>query len=161
MNKPCTSMRTTPLLAALAAAFALGACSRQDDGRSAGQKVDDTVARVEQKADQAQSEMNSAAADAKASAREAAADAKVAAADAGNKVASAVNDATITTTVNAELAKDGSLSATRIDVDTSQGHVALRGTAPSTQAKERATQIAASVKGVTSVDNLLTVEPKS
>lgn len=156
-----TPLRTTPLLAALAAAFALGACSRHDDGRTAGQKVDDAVARVEQKADQAKSEMNSAAADAKASAREATADAKVAAADAGDKVAAAVNDATITTTVNAELAKDSTLSATKIDVDTSQGHVALRGTAPTAEAKARATQIAASVKGVTSVDNLLTVDAKS
>lgn len=161
MNSSNTSLRATPLLAALAAAFALGACSRQDDGRSAGQKVDDTVARVEQKADQAKAEVDAAAADAKASARDATADAKVAAANAGDKVAAAVNDATITTTVNAELAKDSTLSALKIDVDTSQGHVALRGTAPTAQAKERATQIAASVKGVTSVDNLLTVDGKS
>lgn len=161
MNSPRTAFRTTPLLAALAAAFALGACSRDDDGRTAGQKVDDTVARVDQKADQVKSDMDRAAADAKVSAREATADAKVAAADAGDKVATAVNDATITTTVNAELAKDSTLSATKIDVDTSQGHVALRGTAPTLQAKERATQIAASVKGVTRVDNLLTVDAKS
>lgn len=161
MNSPRTFLRTTPLLAALAAAFALGACSRQNDDRTAGQKVDDTVARVEQKADEAKNDARDAAADAKAAAREASADAKVAAANAGDKVAAAVSDATITTTVNAELAKDSSLSALKIDVDTSQGHVALRGTAPTTQAKERATQIAASVKGVTSVDNLLTVDAKS
>lgn len=161
MNSPRTFLRTTPLLAALAAAFALGACSRQNDDRTAGQKVDDTVARVEQKADEAKNDARDAAADAKAAAREASADAKVAAANTGDKVAAAVSDATITTTVNAELAKDSSLSALKIDVDTSQGHVALRGTAPTAQAKERATQIAASVKGVTSVDNLLTVDAKS
>jgi len=153
-------MKTTPLFAALAAALALGACSRHED-RTAGQQVDDAVARVEQKADQAKSEMSSAANEAKSSARDAAADAKVAAADAGNKVAAAVNDATITTTINAELAKDTALSATKIDVDTSHGRVALRGSAPTPEAKERATQIAAAVKGVTSVDNLLTVEAKS
>ena len=153
-------MKSTPLFAALAAALALGACSRHDD-RTAGQQVDSAVAKVEQKAEQAKSEMSSAAAEAKSSAREASADAKVAAADAGDKVAAAVNDATITTTINAELAKDSSLSAVKIDVDTSHGRVALRGTAPTPQAKERATQIATSVKGVTSVDNLLTVEAKS
>lgn len=153
-------MKTTPLFAALVAALALGACSRQDD-RTAGQQVDDAVARVEQKAEQAKSEVSGAAADAKSSAREAAADAKVAAADAGDKVAAAVNDATITTTINAELAKDSTLSATKIDVDTSHGRVALRGSAPSVEAKERATQIAMAVKGVTSVDNLLTVEGRS
>lgn len=153
-------MKTTPLFAALVAALALGACSRQDD-RAVGQRADDTVARVEQKAEPAKSETNSAANEAKSSARDAAADAKVAAAEAGDKVAAAVNDATITTTINAELAKDQVLKATRIDVDTSQGHVALRGSAPTPEAKERATQIAAAVKGVTSVDNLLTVEAKS
>lgn len=142
-------MNTTPLFAALVAALALGACSRQDD-RTAGQQVDDAVARVEQKAEQAKSEVSGAAADA-----------KVAAADAGDKVAAAVNDATITTTINAELAKDSTLSATKIDVDTSHGRVALRGSAPSVEAKERATQIAMAVKGVTSVDNLLTVEGRS
>ena len=160
--KSTTHPRTlTPLLAALATAFALGACSRHDDGRTAGQKVDDGVARIEQKTEQAKADVNSATADAKASAREAAADAKVAAADASDKVASAVNDATITTTINAELAKDSSLSAMKIDVDTAQGHVALRGTAPSAEAKMRATQIASAVKGVTSVDNQLTVDAKS
>lgn len=150
----------TPLFAALAAAFALGACSRNEE-RTAGQQVDDAVAKVEQKADEAKAETRSAAADAKASAREAAADAKVAAANAGEKATAAVNDAAITTTVNAELAKDSTLSATRIDVDTSQGRVALRGSAPNAEAKERATQIAAAVRGVTSVDNMLAVEPKS
>lgn len=161
MKTPTTPRTVTPLLAALAAAFALGACGRPDDGRTAGQKVDDAVATAERKTDQARSEMDRATADARSSAREAAADTKAAAADAGDKVAAAVKDATITTTVNAELAKDSTLSATKIDVDTSQGRVALRGTAPTAEAKERATQIAAAVEGVKSVENLLTVEAKS
>jgi len=141
----------TPLLAALVAALALAACGRNNnEGMTAGQKVDETVGKVEQKTDEA-----------KATAREAGQDAKVAATNAGDKVVSAVNDAAITTSINAELAKDSKLSAIKIDVDTAQGRVALRGSAPDAEAKDRATRIAAGVKGVTSVDNLLTIDGKS
>ena len=56
-----------------------------------------------------------------------------------------------------ELAKDATLSALRIDVDTRDGHVMLSGTAPSTSARERATTLAANVKGVNSVENRLEV----
>ena len=73
-------------------------------------------------------------------------------------MAAAVSDAAITASVNAELAKDSKLSSLKIDVDTSHGHVALKGTAPDAASKERATQIASAVKGVTSVDNQLRVE---
>ena len=59
--------------------------------------------------------------------------------------------------MNAELAKDQTLSALRINVDTTSGHVVLRGTAPSTTARDHATTLAASVKGVNSVDNKLEV----
>lgn len=140
----------TPLLAALAATFALAACNRNDDGMTTGQKVDESVAKVERKAE-----------DAKASIQESTQDARQAANNAGDKVATAVADATITTTVNAELAKDSKLSAIKIDVDTAQGRVALRGSAPDAESKDRATRIAANVKGVMSVDNLLTIDAKS
>jgi hyperosmotically inducible periplasmic protein len=142
--------RLVPLAAALAAAFALAACGRNDDGMTAGQKVDETVAKVEQKSDQAQSSMERGAEQAKSSMQEA-----------GEKVAGAVTDATITTSVNAELAKDDKLSAIKINVDTAQGRVALRGTAPDAESKDRATRIAANVKGVMSVDNQLTIDAKS
>jgi osmotically-inducible protein OsmY len=92
---------------------------------------------------------------AKQAGRDMAQDAKSATDKAGDKVA----DAVITTSVNAELAKDSSLSALKINVDTANGRVALRGTAPSEAARERATQLASNVKGVVSVDNQLSVEP--
>lgn len=142
--------RLVPLAAALAAAFALAACNRNDDAMTAGQKVDETVAKVEQKTDQAQASMERGAEQAKQAATEA-----------GDKMAGVVSDATITTTVNAELAKDDKLSAIKINVDTSQGRVALRGTAPDAESKDRATRIAANVKGVMSVDNQLTIDAKS
>jgi hyperosmotically inducible protein len=125
----------TSLFVVLAAALALGACDRRDDSQTAGQKVDSAVARSEQKLDEAGDAVR----------------------DAGAQASDAVSDAVITTAVNAELAKDSQLSALRIDVDTAQGRVALKGTAPDAAARDRATQIAAAVKGVVAVDNQLRV----
>lgn len=68
-----------------------------------------------------------------------------------------VNDAAITAAVAAELALDKDLSALKVDIETTDGRVALRGTAPSADARDRATLLAEGVKGVRSVDNQLTV----
>ena len=84
--------------------------------------------------------------------------AKDAAANASAKMGDKIDDAVITTSVKAELAKDSNLSALKINVDTDNGRVALKGTAPSTAAREQATTLAQNVKGVTSVDNQLTVQ---
>ena len=97
---------------------------------------------------------------AKANADSAVANATDAARNAGTAAGSKVADAVITTTVNAELVKDPALSALKIDVDTSAGRVALKGSAPSAAAKDRATQLASAVKGVVSVDNQLRVGQK-
>jgi len=78
-----------------------------------------------------------------------------------DKVATAVGDAAVTVAVNAELAKDAQLSALRIDVDTLDGRVTLAGSAPNAAARDRATLLAQSVKGVKSVDNRLAVAPTS
>lgn len=77
--------------------------------------------------------------------------------EAMDKAGAAVSDAKITASVNAELAKDPTLSAMKIDVDTSNGRVALKGTAPDAMARERATTLASSVSGVVSVDNQLEI----
>ncbi|MDN3920648.1 BON domain-containing protein [Roseateles violae] len=74
-----------------------------------------------------------------------------------NKVAASTEDAAITAKVKAELAKDPSLSALRINVDTQDGLVSLSGSAPDASAREHATRVAAAVKGVLSVDNRLVV----
>lgn len=68
-----------------------------------------------------------------------------------------IDDAKIVTVVNADLVKDKELSAIKINVDSTQGNVVLRGTAPNPAAKDRATDIARSVKGVVNVDNRLTL----
>jgi len=69
-----------------------------------------------------------------------------------------IDDATITTKVNAALAADKDLSAVKIDVDTKDGVVTLTGPAPTPEAASRATKLAKDVKGVTSVNNQLTVK---
>ena len=91
------------------------------------------------------------------STREAARDTANATKDAAKVMGDKVADAVITTSINAELAKDTTLSALKINVDTRDGKVMLRGTAPDATARDRATKLASGVKGVTSVDNQLTV----
>lgn len=128
--------RTLSTLAlAAAAAIALVACDRGADERTAGQQVDSAVAKAEAGAERAREEAKEATAGAKA----------------------AVSDAAITASVNAELARDTELSSLRIDVDTHDGRVALKGTAPTAAAKERAATLARAVDGVTAVDNQLEV----
>ena len=147
-----TQHRATTLITiftVIAAAATLSACNRADDGRTAGQKVDSTVAKVEKKADEVQADM-----------RAAGEKAKDGAAGAMDTVTGKAKDAVITTSVNAELAKDSQLSALRINVDTVEGRVALRGTAPDAASKDRATTLAQRVDGVKAVDNQLTVAPK-
>lgn len=138
-----------PLLSAavvLATSLGLTACNREEEKRTVSQKVDSTIAKVEQQAGQAATEVKKGVDAARATTGETI--------DAvGNKV----KDAAITTAVNAELARDRSLSALKIDVDTSNGRVFLRGSAPDEQARERATQLALRVDGVVSVVNELQV----
>ncbi len=135
-----------PATIAIAAALGLAACDKGAQDRSAGQNVDAAVAKVEQKTDQAAAEVKKDVTSAK---------------DAVGKAVDAtvdkVKDAAITTSINAELAKDSSLSAMKIDVDTSGGQVSLRGTAPTPAARDQATLLAQRVEGVVRVDNQLQV----
>jgi len=123
-------------IGAVVASVAFAGCNKpdQDAAKNSG---DQTVAQVDQKA------------------RELGAGVKDGARQMGDKV----DDAVITASVKSEIAKDSELSALKINVDTSNGAVALRGTAPSLAAKEQATTLAGGVKGVASVDNQLTIEP--
>ena len=145
MTKQST-LTITPLLASLVAAVALVACNRAEEPRTAGQALDETVAKVEKQAKEVGADVRAGS--------EKAADAM---ADAGAKTSNAVRDAAISVEVKAKLAKDPSLSALRIDVDTSDGRVALRGSAPTAAARDRATLLAQAVTGVTAVNNELTI----
>ena len=137
----------------------LAGCDKGDN-RTAGEKVDDAIAKTERAADEAKvkTERMAEEARAKVESSDTASRVSQAAKDAGNAVAKAADDATITAAVNAGLAKDPDLSAISIDVDTHAGKVTLRGPAPNPVAKERAEQIAKDVKGVSAVDNQLEVK---
>jgi len=145
------------LLIAPIALVALAACSPRDDNRSAGEKLDSAIQSTEQKTDEMKADASRKMDEAKQGMSEAAQDAKQGAADATDKMANAVSDAAITAAVNTELAKDSKLSAIKINVDTHNGYVTLKGTAPDTLSQDRATTLAASVKGVVKVDNQLLV----
>jgi osmotically-inducible protein OsmY len=144
-------LKPAALAAAVAMALSLAACNRHGDdinSPTVGQQVDQATDNARVAADNAKQEAANAV-------HEIATDTKTVTADAADKVA----DAAITASVNADLAKDRDLSALKIDVDTTNGHVTLHGSAPDQDAKDRASKLAAQVKGVTSVDNELTVQP--
>jgi len=152
-----TRMMTMTAIGAVAATMVFAGCSQRDRDQAAT-SGDRTMAQAEQKADDAGQNARAGLDRAKEATREAAQDAKDATSDAGTKISDKVGDAVITTTVKAELAKDSTLSAMKINVDTDSGRVLLRGTAPTAEARTHATALAAAVKGVVSVDNQLTVE---
>lgn len=149
--------RTLVAVSAIGLAVLLGACGKTDDGQTVGQKVDAGIANAEQKTEAAQAEAKQQMDAAKAQISEATSDAKQAVGQAADKVAEKLDDAAITASVNAELAKDPQLSALRINVDTVNGAVSLRGSAPNADARSRATTLASAVRGVTRVDNQLEV----
>jgi osmotically-inducible protein OsmY len=68
-----------------------------------------------------------------------------------------VDDAALTASVNAALVSDKASNFTRIDVDTTNGVVALNGTVESPEQRARAEQMASRVKGVKKVINNLQV----
>lgn len=139
--------RMSLLAVACAAALTMAACGKQDDTRTAGQKLDDTIAKVDQKAEEAKAKT--------AAETDKLGDKMSQTAD---KAEAKMADATITASIKSELARDPDLSALQINVDTRDGLVELNGTAPSDAAKDRATRLAAGVKGVLSVDNHLVVK---
>lgn len=66
-------------------------------------------------------------------------------------------DQKLASEVQSSLAADPDLSAMKIDVHSRDGEVTLVGRAPDPAARERAGQLARSVAGVRTVDNLLTL----
>jgi osmotically-inducible protein OsmY len=142
--------RNTRLAALAAAAMATSlivACGQKEE--TVGQRMDNTTEQTQ-----------AAAAELRADANTAAQDMKVAGNEAADKIATGAADVAITAKVNAALAGDSQLSALKINVDTTNGHVELKGTAPDPAARDRATVLAAAVEGVVKVDNRLTVEAK-
>ncbi len=71
----------------------------------------------------------------------------------------AIDDATITATVKSKLLWSKHADGLTMNVDTNRGHVTLKGTADSKDAKALAGRLASDSRGVVSVDNQLVVAP--
>ena len=69
-----------------------------------------------------------------------------------------VSDAMIITKIKAEFAKDKTVSATKIHVDTDKGVVTLGGTAKSKAESDKAEMLAKNVSGVSTVRNDIKVQ---
>ena len=139
--------RAGVLLTATLSMALLGACNRADDNRTAGQKLDEAVAKTERQSETI-----------KGDAREAGKEVRDAATNMADSAAQKARDAAITTQINGQLTRDTSLSAMSINVDTTAGKVLLRGTAPDAAARDRATTLARAVEGVVAVNNELTLK---
>jgi len=142
--------RTSALVLSLLASSALLTACGREDNRTAGQQVDSAIAKTEQKAGEVM-----------ADARQAGREAGQAMGQATDGAIDKTKDIAITAEVNARLARDQQLSALSINVDTAAGRVVLRGSAPDTASRSRATELARAVEGVVSVDNELNVQPRS
>jgi hypothetical protein len=145
-------LRPLAAISAALAVAALTACSRSADDSASRQPAEPPIARTERQP-QVPDDSRPPSANPNATPGTGAAPVERAATDVSDKV----KDAAITTAVNAKLAQDKALSAMKIDVDTVDGKVSLRGTAPDPAARQRATTLASAVDGVKSVDNQLVV----
>ena len=145
------------LMVALAA---LSACGKKDDGQTAGQKLDSAVASTEKAAAEAKAKAEASMAKAGDAMKDAPRKAEVSGAKTSGSMAGKVDDVAITASIAAEFVKDADLSAIKIDVDTKDCNVTLNGTAPTAAARDKATLLAKSIKGVVSVSNKLTVQSR-
>lgn len=130
----------------LGAAVAVVAVFSLQDSRSVGTQLDDAVAGMRGLGNQAGRTLTDS--------RDAAAEASRSAVDG---VSSAITDSATSAKIKAALAADPALSASRIEVTTTQGIVRLEGPAPDAAAKQRATVLASARRDVRGVDNRLTL----
>lgn len=150
------------LAVAIVTASFLAACDRETSARAnaqaqaAGEKIDRAAESTKEKLSEASKELKP---------RIEAAGEKISAAaeQTGAKIESATkeaatSDAAITAAVKASYVKEPNLSALKIEVDTHGGVVTLNGVVQDDAARQRAQQVASSVKGVTEVRNHLTVK---
>lgn len=151
--------RILSIIAVSTLALGLTACGKTED-QTAGQRLDSAVSRTEQATSDATQRAENAASNAGARIEAGADRVGDAASNAANNAMDVAGEAATTAEIKAALVKDPELSALQINVDTKAGTVTLNGTAPSDSAKARAEEIAKGVKGVTMVNNMLTVQAR-
>lgn len=122
---------------ALASALVLlTACDQKETRTTAGEKGDNAIVEGKQESSKAGAYVE----------------------DKTSQTVQVVDDAAITTALKVKFVADADLKALDISVDTVGGVVTLTGMAPSATAKNRATEIARTVDGVSNVNNNLTVQ---
>ena len=136
----------------------LVACDNAGSPKAPDPKRDAAVAKIEQAATDVKEATKASVEVAGAAIRDGASQAKSSAKSAADSINQDAGDAGITASVAAGLLKDPDLSALKIEVDTKLGVVSLYGSAPSQAALERASLIAKAVKGVSTVNNKLSVK---
>lgn len=152
------AVKSVTLTLSIVALAALSACGKNDNGQTAGQKLDSAVASTSQAAAEAKAKAEASMAKAGEAMKDAAQKAEASGAKTTSSMAGKADDAAITASIASEFAKDADLSAFKIDVDTKDGNVTLYGPAPTAAARDKATLLAKSIKGVASVSNRLTVK---
>lgn len=136
----------------------LSACGKPDDNKTVGQKVDAAIAKSEQAAAETKVKTESAIANASSALKEAAQKVEISSKSIAQKAEAKFDDVTITANIKAEIARDIELSAFKLNVDTVNGAVVIKGIAPTSTAKDRVAKIAKAVQGVTAVDNQVVVQ---
>lgn len=139
---------------AVAAFTGLAACEEVAPQRTAGQKLDQAIDSTRHSVFDAGRTVEAKAGNAVLVLKGARDAVGAGAASAGT----AIDDAAITTSINADFLKDSGLAVLKIDVDTREGVVSLNGLAGSEAARVRAGTLAAGVKGVHEVRNYLVVK---
>ena len=142
----------------LVALVAISGCGKKDEGKTVGQKLDAAVANTEQAATEAKAKAEISMAKAGDAMKDATQKAEASGSKTAGSMVGKADDAAITASVLSEFAKDADLSAIKIDVDTKSGSVTLMGPALTAAARDKATTLAKSIKGVTSVSNKLVVK---
>lgn len=156
--KPLKPLKPLALACSLMIVTALVACGKKDDGQTVGQKLDSAVNSTEQAAAEAKAKATASMSKAGEAVKDATQQVEASGSKAAESMAGKADDVAITASVSAGFAKDADLSAIKIDVDTKNGLVTLYGPAPTAAARDKATTIAKSIKGVTSVDNKLVIK---
>lgn len=147
----------------------LSGCNKPEDSQTPGQKLDSAIGKTERAAADARLQGEQSGADLKAkteagfakagetlknATENAESSAKVVASKAINKI----DDMAITAAISAELLKDAEIKLFKINVDTKDGAVVLKGNVPTDAVRERAAAMAKTFNGVQSVDNQLVIK---
>ncbi|MCX8030029.1 MAG: BON domain-containing protein [Thermodesulfovibrionales bacterium] len=78
----------------------------------------------------------------------------------GRTLGEHIDDATITSVINAKIIEDPELNYFKINVDTTKGHVLLSGFVGSKKAEDRLIEMIKTVRGVKSVTSHLKIETR-